>query len=72
MRQLIMLCRQMEKLSDLELKEKIQALQEKAKQLNEMNEKAQEAKDTLAAVAESVKGFLVKVGDFFAGLFGKK
>jgi uncharacterized protein YpuA (DUF1002 family) len=71
-RQLIMLCRQMEKLSDLELKEKIQALQEKAKQLNEMNEKAQEAKDTLAAVAESVKGFLVKVGDFFAGLFGKK
>ena len=71
-RQLLKLCRQMEKLSDLELKEKIQDLQDKAKKLEEMNDKAQETKETIATVAETVKGFFVKVGDFFAGLFGKK
>ena len=71
-RQLIKLCRQMEKLSDLELAEKIQDLQDKANKISEMNDKAQEAKETLSSVAESVKGFIEKVGDFFAGLFGKK
>ena len=71
-RQLLKLCRQMEKLSDLELKEKIQDLQDKAKKLEEMNDKAQETKETISNVAETVKGFFIKVGDFFAGLFGKK
>lgn len=71
-RQLIKLCRQMEKLSDLELAEKIQDLQDKAKKIGEMSDKAQEARETLSSVAETVKGFIVKVGDFFAGLFGKK
>ena len=36
------------------------------------SDKAQEARETLSSVAETVKGFIVKVGDFFAGLFGKK
>ena len=71
-RQLIKLCRQMEKLGDLELTEKIQDLQDKAKKISEMNDKAQETRETISTVVESVKGFFVKVGDFFAGLFGKK
>lgn len=71
-RQLLKLCRQMEKLSDLELKEKIQDLQDKAKKLEDMNDKAQETRETISTVAESVKSFFIKVGDFFAGLFGKK
>ena len=71
-RQLIKLCRQMEKLGDLELKEKIQDLQDKAKKISEMNDKAQETRETISTVVESVKSFFVKVGDFFAGLFGKK
>ena len=71
-RQLLKLCRQMEKLSDLELKEKIQDLQDKAKKLEDLNDKAQETRETLSSAAQTIKGFFIKVGDFFSGLFGKK
>lgn len=71
-RQLIKLCRQMEKLGDLELTEKIQDLQDKAKKISEMNDKAQETRETLSSAAQTIKGFFIKVGDFFSGLFGKK
>ena len=70
--QLLNLCRKMEGLSDSELVEKIQDLQNTARKINEAGEKAQEVKETAAAVANTVKTFFVKAVDFFSGLFGRK
>ena len=70
--QLLNLCRQMEKLSESELVEKIQGLQATAQKVKDIGDKAQEAMETVSAVAQTVKGFFIKVGDFFSNLFGKK
>ena len=37
-----------------------------------MNDKAQEARQTVNVIVDTVKGFITRVGDFFSGLFGKK
>lgn len=71
-RQLVNLCRSMEKLSDSELVDKIEDLQNTAQKLEEMNDKAQEARQTVNVIVDTVKGFITRVGDFFSGLFGKK
>ena len=71
-RQLLNLCRQMEKLSDSELVDKIEDLKDTAQKISEMNDKAQEARRVMDAVVDTVKSFITRVGDFFSGLFGKK
>ena len=70
--QLLSLCRKMEGLSESELVEKIHDLQNTARKINEAGEKAEEVKETVNAVANTVKTFFVKAVDFFSGLFGKK
>ena len=55
-----------------ESNQKIQDLQNTARKINEAGEKAQEVKETAAAVANTVKTFFVKAVDFFSGLFGRK
>ena len=62
----------MEKLSESELVERIEGLQNTARKISELGDKAREAKETISSVAQTVKGFFVKVGDFFSNLFGKK
>ena len=70
--QLLGLCRKLEGLSESELVEKIQEVQNTARKINETAEKAEEVKETVTAVANTVKTFLVRAVDFFSGLFGRK
>lgn len=65
MKQLISLCRSLEKLNPEELKAKVESVQKTIAKLAGAKEKA-------AAVAESVKGFFEAVGNFFSRLFSKK
>ena len=70
--QLLNLCRKMEGLSESELVEKIQDLQNTARKLSEASEKAEEVKQTVTAVASTVKTFFIRAGEFFSGLFSRK
>ena len=70
--QLLNLCRKMEGLSESELVEKIQDLQNTARKLSEASEKAEEVKQTVTAVASTVKTFFIRAGEFFSGLFNRK
>ncbi len=74
--QLLNLCRKMEGLSESELVEKVQSLQDTARRISEAGkkaeeyrEKAEEVRETLTAVAEAVKTFFVRAAEFFSGLF---
>lgn len=62
---LIKLCRSLEGLSDSQLKEKVEAVQNTLK-------KVVEAKGTISKIGESIKGFFESIGNFFSNLFGKK
>ena len=70
--QLLSLCRKMEGLSESELVEKIRNLQDTARRIGEAGEKAEQVKETVSSLADSVKTFFLKAADFFAGLFGRK
>ncbi len=70
--QLLSLCRKMEGLSESELVEKIRSLQDTARRIGEAGEKAEQVKETVSSLADSVKTFFLKAADFFAGLFGRK
>ena len=74
--QLLNLCRKMEGLSESELVEKVQSLQDTARRISEAGkkaeeyrEKAEEVRETLTSVAEAVKTFFVRATEFFSGLF---
>ncbi|MBQ7737374.1 MAG: DUF1002 domain-containing protein [Oscillospiraceae bacterium] len=66
--QLFKLCRQLEKLTDSQLSERFDSLRETAKQLGDLNEKAQEARETAGTVLEWLKGLYRKAADFISGL----
>ena len=70
--QLLSLCRKMEGLSESELVEKIRNLQDTARRIGEAGEKAEQVKETVSSLADSLKTFFLKAADFFAGLFGRK
>lgn len=62
---LIELCRSLEGLSDEELEEKVKSAQEAIKKMADAQEK-------VTGIVAGIKNFFVSVGNFFAGLFGKK
>ena len=70
--QLLSLCRKMEGLSESELADKIQNLQDTARRINEAGEKAREVKETVAAVADTVKTFFLRAAEFFSDVFRRK
>ena len=70
--QLITLCRQMEGLSDSELTDKVEDLKNTVQKLGEIGEKAEQAKDTVTGVAQTVRNIFAQVSAFFTNLFGGK
>ena len=75
--QLISLCRQLEKLGDSELVDKVQSLQNAVKKLGEAQEKVGEVqkklttgKEKLEAVAETVRNYTEPVINFFRNILG--
>lgn len=64
-KQVLSLCRQLEKLDVNELKQKLISI-------TETMQKANEAKKTVSAIGESIKTFFSGIGNFFTNLFGKK
>ena len=70
--QLLNLCRKMEGLSESELIDRIRDLQNTARKIGEAGEKAEQVKETVSSLANTVKTFFLRAADFFAGLFGKK
>ena len=70
--QLLNLCRKMEGLSESELIDRIRDLQNTARRIGEAGEKAEQVKETVSSLANTVKTFFLRAADFFAGLFGKK
>ena len=70
--QLLSLCRKMEGLSESELVDKIRDLQNTARKINEAGEKAEQVKETVSSLANTVKTFFLRAADFFSGLFGRK
>ena len=69
--QLLKLCREMEKLSDIDLMQKVQNLQSTVKKVQEAGDKVQHTVQTISHVAATVKSVFVKVADFFSGIFKK-
>ncbi len=65
MKQLVSLCRSLEKLDPDQLKAKVESVQDTIAKLAG-------AKEKVGAVVESVKGFFEAVGNFFSNLFSKK
>lgn len=67
---LVDLCRQMGALSESELAERIQDLQDTARRIGDLGDKAGEARETIGSVVETVKGYLSRAWEFLSGLFG--
>ena len=67
--QLLSLCRKMEGLSETELVEKIREVQDTARRISQAGEKAEEVRQTVSAVAKTVKTVLTRAVEFFSGLF---
>ena len=61
--QLVRLCREMEKLDDAALTEKIRSLQETVKKLGEAQEKVDQVRERLDEVREKAEGLREKAGD---------
>ena len=77
--QLVSLCRQMEKLDDFALADKVRSVQEGIKKLQELQEKAQEGKEKLDEAKDKAVGFWAKaqpyvqpILDFIRGFFEKE
>lgn len=76
--QLMSLCREMEGLSDLELREKLDSMKAAAakvqntiESIRETGEKVQETARNISGLWKDVRGFFGRVGNFFAGLFSR-
>ncbi len=74
--QLLTLCRQLEKLDDSSLLDKVKSLQDTVKKLGELQSKAEETKEklsgvqeTLANVADTIRSYTQPVINFFKNLF---
>ena len=70
--QLLNLCRKMEGLSESELIDRLRDLQDTARRISEAGEKAEQVKETVSSLANTVKTFFLRAADFFSGLFGRK
>ena len=70
--QLLNLCRKMEGLSESELIDRLRDLQDTARRIGEAGEKAEQVKETVSSLANTVKTFFLRAADFFSGLFGRK
>ena len=77
--QLVLLCRQLEKLDDAALVDKVHSVQDGIKKLKELQEKAQEGKEKLDEAKDKAVGFWEKaqpyvqpVIDFIMGFFAKE
>ena len=77
--QLVTLCRQLEKLDDAALVDKVRSIQDGVKKLQELQEKAQEGKEKLNEVKEKTSGLWEKaqplvqpILDFIRGFFEKE
>jgi len=71
-RQIMDLCRGMEKLSDNRLTEAVDDLRATAEKIEEYTEKTEELRENVSSFAQTLKDFFSKAADFFSGLFGKK
>jgi len=77
--QLVLLCRQLEKLDDAALVDKVRSVQDGIKKLQELQEKAQEGKEKLDEAKDKAVGFWEKaqpyvqpILDFIKGFFEKE
>jgi len=70
--QLVMLCRQLEKLDGIALADKVRSVQDGIKKLQELQEKAQEGKEKAVGFWEKAQPYVQPVIDFIMGFFAKE
>ena len=71
-RQLMDLCRGIEKLADNPVTEKIDSIKDTVEKIEEFNEKKEEIQDNVSSFTQKLKDFFSGAADFFSGLFRKK
>ena len=70
-RQLTVLCRKLEKLSDKDLQDTVEKLRAPLEKIREAGEKVQQAAGAAKGFFQKVRGFADRARNFFSGLFGK-